>query len=27
MDLVERARWGWFGVEQPGVAWEALGFK
>ena len=27
VDLVERARWGWFGVEQPAVAWETLGFK
>jgi hypothetical protein len=27
IDLVERARWGWFGVEGPGLAWEALGLR
>lgn len=27
VDLVERARWGWFGMDHPGLAWETLGFK
>jgi S-adenosylmethionine synthetase len=27
IDLVERARWGWFGVEGPGLAWEGLGLR
>ncbi len=27
IDLVERARWGGFGVEEPGLAWEALGLR
>jgi S-adenosylmethionine synthetase len=27
IDLVERARWGWFGVEGSGQAWEALGLR
>ena len=27
IDLVECARWGWFGVDEPGLAWEALGLR
>jgi hypothetical protein len=27
VDLVERARWGWFGVEEAGLRLETLGWR